>query len=138
MLSFYKFWEEIQFIPSQFGTAGASFPTPPPFWLPAYMDMYPKDVMQAVRQQMEKTWPNSSRSLEPVVRSVANYVYNWSLAPKNVYKRIVYNAGQRGLGMDEIMAMTKNVDQYARQYKPKYPSPVGIPTDFRHLLQIAV
>jgi hypothetical protein len=136
MQSFYELWETTQSIPSFFGTPGPSFPVPPPLWQPDYMEMYPKDAMQASRKTMEKMWPGSSRTLEPVSKAIANYVYHWSLAHKNTYKRVISNAGERGRGMQDVLTAAKKADQLSQGFKPQYPNPVPLPSSFQHILQM--
>lgn len=101
-------------IPAAFGTPSPVFPEPPKLWTPDMMDMYPKDALRA-------TYTKTTNA--DLARAVADYVHKYSLAPKNVYKRVLENIGNRLPEGDisEFLPSVHSATEMARDFSPTYP-----------------
>lgn len=124
-------------IPAVMGTKRPDFPDPPPFWKPEYMEMYPKDAMLAARREIEKAFPGGGVNLNGMAEAVAQYVYDYSLASKNVGKRVMSNMADRSSDLDmvHVLAACRKATDYARELKPSYPSTPRRPSSYQEALQ---
>lgn len=113
-----------------FGAPANQFPEPPPFWMPKYMDMYPKDAGRDVQSRVMASFPNQAANFYAMIgRIVMNYVHDWSMNPKNVEKRILELLSDKNPDgdMGKFLDYKKTILQKLNGFAFQYPNPVKIP-----------
>jgi hypothetical protein len=83
---------------------------------PEMMDLYPKDAMQAI---FKLYGGQVTPIIHKLAQRVAEYVHDYSLAPRNVYKRAIEFADSRKLNYDQVLAFANAAAEVARRLQAR-------------------
>lgn len=110
----FKNWAKT--IPAWMGTPTFSTPEPPKFWIPSHMDLYPSEVMRKLGNELIEKGINVEDAYKHA-KEVALFVHDYSLNPKNVYKRVLKNTFDRTNNLEVAKKIANNAVEKAKKYE---------------------
>jgi hypothetical protein len=88
-------------------------PKPPLGWEDEYLNMNSDMAGKIAANKLLQQGMDAQRALR-LGNEISDYVWNWSMNPWNVYKRVLFTLHQKGIPDEQAMAQAKKAGEVAK------------------------